>query len=1002
MVTNQRILSYCTCTLGRRHQASSVKQPGLCLSTCGQEHAALLSSAAALRSRRPPVRAASHVSCEQRPPSSAMRTVLCVAEKNSAAKEIANVMCAIQNVDPQRRQGRNPVFEFPFRFGNQPCQVLFTAVAGHIKEPAMGDGANWGAVPHSDLLDTEKTTVFYRVSDDKNDLAAHLRTLSRRADTLVLFLDCDSEGEKIARDVADVCLEGRPSLTVRRAKFSAMTRQDIGRSWANLGDINARVVAMVEVRQELDMRAGWAFTRFLTEAGRGFDIPFGENEKDVLSYGPCQSPTLGLVVDRQLTIDNFKRRPFWSFRLILQGCDCSFEWARARLFEEYSALLLYELCVEDAEALGKTARVERVDMQNRSRRRPTPLSTIELQKAASRLLRMSSDRSVKAAEALYAKGLISYPRTETDEFENSYNLQSLVQLHTGHAAYGQFAARLMSPASQDDPVTFMWPRSGGSNDNAHPPIHPTAPDPGTFGDPDQKAVYEYVARRFLAACSIDAQGGETKVQVRVGRAELFGTRGLMVQVKGYLEVMRYEKWSDKKMPDQLMEQGASVPIRSLELQRSETQPPPLLSEADLISLMDRHGIGTDATIAQHVKKILDRNYAEKVAGERFKPTIVGIAVVEAMEKSDVQLARPGMRKAQEEQFKKIQAGTAQAEPVKLQALSQFRTNYDRLSSSGSAVSAAFGLHFQPSTSENVSDWDTRTVSFSMCGVCGRMMSMKKKVSGDKFSLALFCNYCPAPASYILARDARKKVFRPVTDAGKICPICNFQVINSKNTTTRKEHRLCPCCFQKPPSDLNPKSENPGNFRCFACSHSSCPNATASPTGLSDVARCPLCRSACCIRPWNKDNRSGWLVGCDERGCTWKAYFFPDIVEKVEPVSSTGSGSATCQLCGSKKLTVKLKESSVPPGFVLFTGCIWCGPAYGDFLRGAGVRGVPSVPHPGTPLAVAVAPDVEGAGRGHIRGRGRGRGTAVRRGSSGSSAPAPRGGRGRGRGRGRGA
>lgn len=938
-----------------------------------------------------------------------MRTVLCVAEKNSAAREISTVMCNIANTSKTTRPGRNPTFEFMYPVQGEPCKILFTAVAGHIKETLLDDlSSKWGRRPHVDLLDVSKSQVYWEVSEDKVELAAHLRRTTRGANMLVLWLDCDSEGEKIAADVADVCKQQKPGLPVRRARFSAMTRPEVLRAWSSLVDLNARVVAMVEVRQELDVRAGYAFTRFLSDKGKAFSMPVNtpSAETTVISYGPCQSPALGLVVDRQLTIDNFQRRPFWTFRLRLRDCDCSFDWARNRLYEEYASHTLYELCIEDSEALGNCARVERVDSQGRNRMRPTPLSTIELQKAASRLLRISSDRSVTAAEALYASGLISYPRTETDEFEQSYDLRGVVQMQAQHPEWGAFASRLLTPGTQQDPVSFNWPRSGGNNDHAHPPIHPTAPPPSSFPDADQRAVYEYVARRFLAACSIDACGSETKVQVRVGRAELFGARGLIVQIRGYLEVMRYDKWTNRKMPTQLLEVGARIPVSELTLHASETQPPPLLSEADLIALMDRHGIGTDATIAQHVEKILSRGYVQRQGDGRFKPHPLGIALVEALERSRVQLARPGMRKAQEADFKKVQAGTAENTAVKLQALAQFRANFERLLANSVAINAAFGNHFQGSVAQDVSQWNTVASSFSICGDCGRMMALKTQTAGNNKMSALNCSHCASASSHVLSRNSAKFTYTAAQGAGNICPICHFQVVCVRNRDTQSEHKLCPHCMHKPPADpgLNPKDAQPGGFRCFNCTHSSCPNATGLTANKSSVAKCPdsFCNELCDIQSRvRNDGRTSVYIKCSSpqaSSCGWKPYWFPDSVESVVV---KGGPDETCPTCASKKLVVNWKRDAVPPGVPsAFSGCIWCGDGYRDMLNRTGDGSkCPNFPHPGAPAAA----DLEGYARG--RGRGRSRGSVARRrgGTSASTAAAARGGysgsRGHQRGRG---
>lgn len=124
-----------------------------------------------------------------------------------------------------------------------------------------------------------------------------------------------------------------------------------------------------------------------------------------------------------------------------------------------------------------------------------------------------------------------------------------------------------------------------NDDHAHPPIHPTkAAPPGGFESREMDRLYEYIARRFLACCSIDAIGAETVFVARVG-AEYFNAKGMIVQRKGFYEVFIYERWVDKELPQVAVRD--LVPIESLELREAKTEPPPLLSESDLIALMDR-------------------------------------------------------------------------------------------------------------------------------------------------------------------------------------------------------------------------------------------------------------------------------------------------------------------------------------------------------------------------------------------------------------------------------
>lgn len=926
-----------------------------------------------------------------------------VAEKPSAAKEITTVLSSGQGYRSRSGRSRyNPIYEFGLTIQNTPVNMTFTSVTGHLKGSDFESRfQTWGSCDPIALLDPKVTRVEWSVAEDKKYLAETLKDETRRSDWIILWLDCDSEGEKIAFDVADVCKQAKPNVVVKRARFSAMTRGDLFRAVNQLTTLNEVVANMVATRQEIDLRAGSAYTRFLTKQLEKFSLSAGD--KQLISYGPCQFPTLGLVVDRWLRIENFVRRPFWVFDLTLRGCNVPLEWSRKHLFDEYSAMVLYEFCVEQAQEQGNVATVMRVDKRQKSKWRPLPLSTVEMQKAASRLLRMSSHRTMQVAEALYNKGFISYPRTETDQFGSSYNLQELVQKQVGHSTWGQFASRLLTPASDNDAVTFIWPRRGQNDDGAHPPIHPTDSAPENFEQPDHRRLYEYITKRFLACCSIDAKGAETRTEVRVGNHEFFSAKGLVVQEKGYLEVMEpFERWSDKEMPPALLQPQAQIQFDSFIIRQSQTQPPPLLLESDLIALMDRHGIGTDATIAEHIRKVLDREYVEQLHGGRFSPTEIGKALVIAHEKCHLQLARPHMRAKQEQELKRILTGEMQPVQVLHNALSEYTTKFSHLRDRRSVIDAVFQASF---TTQTAQSWTVVFASFSRCGICGQNMSLKANIRDNRapqqqrgrghgrgrgrgqsrgrggsrgemtrsegVDRGVHCATCDNMLK--LPRNGN------MTAGEQNCPLCNYQVVVITNTTSNTTHTVCPHCMSNPPTDRehNPQSKT-SEFRCFHCTNDACSLAKGTRTSQSDVAKCPKCNSACAVR--SAQEGSTWLVSCTagRNVCDW-VYFFPR--HTVQDLN----GGEQCPTCGSKKLQINWRASSLPHGAPsTYFGCIWCSPDYADTLQAMGEGGnIPRPPHP----ANRSFPDVEGSGRGNNRGgrgrrgqgrgRGRGFGRAVR-------------------------
>jgi DNA topoisomerase-3 len=140
---------------------------------------------------------------------------------------------------------------------------------------------------------------------------------AKGCDCIVLWLDCDKEGENICFEVLDAVAPSMRRLdksTVFRAKFSSITDKDIVAAMNSLGEPDENQSKSVDARQELDLRIGCAFTRFQT---RFFQGKYGDLDSSLISFGPCQTPTLGFCVDRHDQIQTHKPEAYWVLQVIL-------------------------------------------------------------------------------------------------------------------------------------------------------------------------------------------------------------------------------------------------------------------------------------------------------------------------------------------------------------------------------------------------------------------------------------------------------------------------------------------------------------------------------------------------------------------------------------------------------------------------------------------------------------------------------------------------------------
>lgn len=481
-----------------------------------------------------------------------------------------------------------------------------TSVLGHLLshefEPRYKD---WTSCDPSALFDAR---IEASVADTNASIADNIKRHAHWADLLYIWTDCDREGEYIGTEIRSVAVQsnqalGRAGRTVR-ARFSNIEKAHIIHAAQHPGHLDEAQADAVASRIELDLRVGASFTRHLTlslrpllQRGNLLEPP------RVISYGSCQFPTLGFIVERYLRVRNFIPEPFWGIKLMhcKAGTSVHLSWARKHLFDRMTVVLLYEWCVT-----SQNAQVQSVKTKPTRKWKPLPLTTLELQKCGSRFLGMDSQKVLQLAEKLYQKGWISYPRTETDQFDQGMDLHGLVRKQTQGGCWADYAATLVEGG-------FSWPRNGRNNDGAHPPIHPVNfVNPSTLSTEEQR-VHEFVVRRFLACCSKDAQGAKTDISVLYGPETFLGS-GLVVLERNYLDVYIYERWSSQQLP-QFIQGEIFEPTEAI-LSEGKTSPPGYLTEPDLLTLMDANGIGTDATMADHIVTIIERQYVEARAQPR--------------------------------------------------------------------------------------------------------------------------------------------------------------------------------------------------------------------------------------------------------------------------------------------------------------------------------------------------------------------------------------------------
>jgi len=463
-------------------------------------------------------------------------------------------------------------------------------------------------------------------------------------DRVVNACDAGREGELIFAYIYETSGVDKP---VERLWISSLTKTAIKEGFEHLrpGEQLAALEAAARSRSEADWLVGMNATRAATIRGRAW-------VGGVVSLGRVQTPTLALMVKREREIQAFVPEPYWlvhaEFDPRYQGLW--FEGDETRLKEAKRA---EEIATKVS---GKDGVVESVERKEQSERAPLLYDLTSLQRDANRRFGFSARRTLQAAQSLYEdKKAITYPRTNSRWLSGDL-VPQLKPTAATLQPIGEYAAGARYVLGlQQLPLARVVNDSKVSDHHA---IIPTdvEHDVSRFS-PDERRVFDLIARRFLAVFHPPARYARTTV-VTLVEEERFRSRGKVTLEAGWRGV--YGLLSDAEAQQQRqdeegenesaelppLEQGQTVKCASAEVEAKETKPPPRYTEATLLSAMEtagkliddeelreamkESGLGTPATRAETIETLIRREYIER-AGKDLTPTPKGLQVITMLE-----------------------------------------------------------------------------------------------------------------------------------------------------------------------------------------------------------------------------------------------------------------------------------------------------------------------------------------------------------------------------------
>ncbi|MFN5219432.1 MAG: type I DNA topoisomerase, partial [Cyanobacteriota bacterium] len=547
--------------------------------------------------------------------------------------------------------------------GFLPKDFRVEASMGHVRDlpnnaseiPAAHKGEKWANLGVNTANDFEP---LYVVPKDKKKVVKELKDALKGADQLLLATDEDREGESISWHLLQLLA---PKVPVKRMVFHEITREAIGRALDSTRQLDMELVHAQETRRILDRLVGYTLSPLLWKK-----VAWG------LSAGRVQSVAVRLLVQRERARRAFRSGSYWDLKARLEQAAAPFEAKLTHLrgeriaggsdFDETTGALkagskvklLSEAEARELQAAVETApwRVATVEEKPTVRKPVPPFTTSTLQQEANRKLRLSARETMRTAQALYEKGYITYMRTD------SVHLSDQAITAARSCVSEKYGKEFLSPGPR------QFNTKARNAQEAHEAIRPAGESfrtPAETGlDGRDLALYELIWKRTVASQMADARLTMLAVDLEAAGGT-FRASGKRIDFAGFFRA--YVEGSDD--PDAALEGqevllpalavGDSPACRGVEALGHQTQPPARYSEAALVKMLEKEGIGRPSTYASIIGTIVDRGYAT-LQNNSLTPSFTAFAVTSLLEDHFPDLVDTGFTARMENTLDEISTG----------------------------------------------------------------------------------------------------------------------------------------------------------------------------------------------------------------------------------------------------------------------------------------------------------------------------------------------------------
>lgn len=663
-----------------------------------------------------------------------MGYTLIISEKSEAARRIASALDDKGIPDELKVYG---ISYYSAISGGK--QLIIAPAVGHLYTIAP-DRKGRNFYPVFDVHWASAHSVNKKASRTKRWIKA-LEKLSDDATDFVSATDYDIEGEVIGYTILKYACGGKENVA-RRMKFSTLTESDLREAYRNLYEtIDFNLAEAGETRHIVDFLWGVNLSRALTIA-----LKKGSKRYATLSTGRVQSPTLKFLVDREKEIRSFVPEPYWNIKseVLVNHRTYKIEYEEKHVKRKVDAEKVISEC-KNMEGM-----IESISSRTSKQNPPAPLNLSELQSEAYRFFKYSPSRTLRGAESLYLKALISYPRTSSQKLPSSINYIKILNSLKRMTHYNRLVEKLLLKEK-------LKPTEGKGVDPAHPAIYPTGNHPENNISTFQKRLYDLIVRRFLAVFSEPATQQSLRASIKIGKYTFF-LRGRRILKKGWISYYTPYTVTDEILLPPLKE-NQRIKLKNIEIENKFTSPPPRYNQSSLLKAMEKEEIGTKTTRSTIIDTIINRGYVH------FEPMVVsdlGLGVVETLEKYAPKIVSTEFTRELEKDMNLIEEGKQRKSPVLLDSIRKLKPILEKMKAKEEEIGSMLNEAVRKARLVE------RTVG--PCPVCdtGNLIIIVSRKTGKRFVGCSNWRKGLCNTSFPLPQKPHT-----VTTLKKKCPICGW-------------------------------------------------------------------------------------------------------------------------------------------------------------------------------------------------------------------------------------